>query len=181
MQETWDVGSSPGSRRSSGGGSDNSLQYFCLENAMDRGAWLQSKGLQRVGNDWVTNSALVHTRACEPSHFSCVWLFVTLWTIACQAPLSMRSLGKSTRVGCHALLQRIFPTQVSNLSLLHCKRILTHWAIWVAPAVAQSCSQRYCLIYSNLFSSVLVIWLDVKWKRWFEGSQMIVLNRWLRI
>ena len=39
MQETWDVGSSPGSRRSSGGGSDNSLQYFCLENAMDRGAW----------------------------------------------------------------------------------------------------------------------------------------------
>ena len=23
------------------------------------------------------------------SHFSCVWLFVTLWTIACQAPLSM--------------------------------------------------------------------------------------------
>ena len=23
------------------------------------------------------------------SHFSCVWLFATLWTIACQAPLSM--------------------------------------------------------------------------------------------
>ena len=22
-------------------------------------------------------------------HFSCVWLFVTLWTVACQAPLSM--------------------------------------------------------------------------------------------
>ena len=23
------------------------------------------------------------------SHFSCVWLFMTLWTVACQAPLSM--------------------------------------------------------------------------------------------
>ena len=23
------------------------------------------------------------------SHFSCVWLFVTLWTVALQAPLSM--------------------------------------------------------------------------------------------
>ena len=23
------------------------------------------------------------------SHFSCVWLFVTLWTVACQTPLSM--------------------------------------------------------------------------------------------
>ena len=28
-------------------------------------------------------------RVCVLSHFSCVWLFVTLWTIACQAPLSM--------------------------------------------------------------------------------------------
>ena len=25
------------------------------------------------------------------SCFSCVWLFVTLWTVACQAPLSMDS------------------------------------------------------------------------------------------
>ena len=27
--------------------------------------------------------------ACMFSYFSCVWLFVTPWTIACQAPLSM--------------------------------------------------------------------------------------------
>ena len=26
---------------------------------------------------------------CVPSHFSLVQLFVTLWTVACQAPLSM--------------------------------------------------------------------------------------------
>ena len=26
---------------------------------------------------------------CELSHFSCVQLFVTLWTVACQAPLSL--------------------------------------------------------------------------------------------
>ena len=52
------------------------------------------------------------------SHFSCVWLFVTLWTIAHQAPLSMDSPGKNTGVGFHALLQGIFPTQGSNLSLL---------------------------------------------------------------
>ena len=29
--------------------------------------------------------------------------------------------GKNTGVGCHALLQEIFPTQGSNLGLLHCK------------------------------------------------------------
>ena len=28
-------------------------------------------------------------RVCVLSHFSCVWLFVTPWTIARQAPLSM--------------------------------------------------------------------------------------------
>ena len=38
------------------------------------------------------------------------------------------SLGKSTRVGCHALLQGVFPTQRSNLHLLHCRQILYHWA-----------------------------------------------------
>ena len=34
-----DAGSIPGSRRSPGGGHGNSLQYSCLENPMDRGAW----------------------------------------------------------------------------------------------------------------------------------------------
>ena len=36
------------------------------------------------------------------------------------------SPGKNTRVGCHALLQGIFPTQWSNPGLLHCKWILYH-------------------------------------------------------
>ena len=34
-----DVGSIPGLGRSPGGGHDNPLQYSCLENPMDRGAW----------------------------------------------------------------------------------------------------------------------------------------------
>ena len=34
-----DVGSIPGSERSPGVGNDNPLQYSCLENPMDRGAW----------------------------------------------------------------------------------------------------------------------------------------------
>ena len=33
------VGSIPGLGRSPGGGHDNPLQYSCLENPMDRGAW----------------------------------------------------------------------------------------------------------------------------------------------
>ena len=34
-----DLGSIPGSGRSPGGGNGNPLQYSCLENPMDRGAW----------------------------------------------------------------------------------------------------------------------------------------------
>ena len=38
MQETW-VRSLPGSGRFPEGGHGNPLQYSCLENPMDRGAW----------------------------------------------------------------------------------------------------------------------------------------------
>ena len=41
------------------------------------------------------------------------------------------SPDKSTRVGCHVLLQGIFLTQGSNLGLLHCRQslLLSHWGI----------------------------------------------------
>ena len=46
--------------------------------------------------------------------------FVTPWTVALQAPLSMGIFpGKNSGVGCHFLLQGIFPTQGLNLHLLH--------------------------------------------------------------
>ena len=43
-----------------GEGNGNPLQYSCLENPMDGGAWcrLLSMGSQRVGHDWVTSPSL---------------------------------------------------------------------------------------------------------------------------
>ena len=37
--DTRDLASIPGLGRSPGEGNDNPLQYSCLENPMDRGAW----------------------------------------------------------------------------------------------------------------------------------------------
>ena len=37
------------------------------------------------------------------------------------------SPGKTTGVGSHSLLHRIFPIQGSNPCLLHCRQILNHW------------------------------------------------------
>ena len=45
-----DMGSIPGSGRSPGVGNDNPLQYSCLENSIDRGAW------------WVTVHAVANSQ-----------------------------------------------------------------------------------------------------------------------
>ena len=50
-----DTGSIPGSGRSLGEGNGNLLQYSCLGNPMDRGAWRAPvHGVTRVGYDLVT-------------------------------------------------------------------------------------------------------------------------------
>ena len=51
-------------------------------------------------------------------------LFGTPWTVVYQAPLSMDFPGKNTGVGCHFLLQEIFPTQGLNPGLSHCRQTL---------------------------------------------------------
>ena len=53
-----------------------------------------------------------------------VQLFGTPWTVAHQAPPLWDSAGKNTGVGCHFLLQGIFPTQGLNPGLLHCRQML---------------------------------------------------------
>ena len=53
---------------------------------------------------------------CVLSH---VQLFVTPWTVACQALLAMRFSRENIGVGCHFFLQGIFLTQGSNPGLLH--------------------------------------------------------------
>ena len=63
------------------------------------------------------------------SHFSRVWLFATLWTVALPGSSVHElfcpgySVQANTGVGCHALLQGIFPTQGWKPHLL----CLLHW------------------------------------------------------
>ena len=52
-EDIRDTGSIPGSGRPPGGGHGNPLQYSCLENPMDRGAWpATSTGSHRVRHNW---------------------------------------------------------------------------------------------------------------------------------
>jgi len=43
------------------------------------------------------------------------------------------SPGKYTGMGCHAILQRVFPTQGSNPGLQHCEQILYHLSHQESP------------------------------------------------
>ena len=52
-----DLGSIPGLGRSPGEGNGNPLQYSCLENPMDRGAWQATvHGVKRVSHDLETKA-----------------------------------------------------------------------------------------------------------------------------
>ena len=63
-----DTGSIPGSGRFPGGGHGNLLQYFCLENPMDRGAWratVQSRKEADISEDLackLVKSDLLHLK-----------------------------------------------------------------------------------------------------------------------
>ena len=63
----------------------------------------------------------------SPNHMMCVCMhafFPTLWTVACQAPLSIEFSGQEYRSGLPFPSLGNFPTQGSNPGLLHCGQIL---------------------------------------------------------
>ena len=77
-----------------GEGNGNSLQCSCLKNPRDGGAWWAA--VYGVTQSW--------TRLKRLSSSS-ILLFVTPWTVAHKAPLSMEFSRQETGMGCHFLLQ----------------------------------------------------------------------------
>ena len=73
-----------------------------------------------------------------------------------------KSPGKITGVGCHFLLQGIFPTQGSNLGLLHCRQILYclsyQGSPWGHDAKWNKCGREreklYDIIYMHNFKKL---------------------------
>ena len=85
------------------------------------------------------NVKIVNTCMCV--HLLKFCLTATLWTVAHQASLSMGFFRKNTGVGSHSLLQGIFPTQRSNLGLLHCRQIL----YWSNQSILKEINPEYSL------------------------------------
>ena len=72
-----DPGSIPGLGRYPGEGNGHPLQYSCLENLMDRGAWQTVHGLARVGHDLVI----------KPPPSQAVYILIYYWLDIFQAVL----------------------------------------------------------------------------------------------
>ena len=83
-----ELGSIPRTRRSTGKRNSYPLQYSCLEDSMERGAWwLQSMGLQRVRHYWVANKYISSygwasvIYYCETSHPKTQWPSKVICTV----------------------------------------------------------------------------------------------------
>jgi hypothetical protein len=79
---------------------------------------------------------------------SCVWLFVTPWTI-----LSMEFSRQNTGVGCRFLLQGIIPIQGSNPGIPHCRLILYLLSHKGSPTLIRN-------MFNQLGRSLVLFWLE---------------------
>ena len=83
-----DVGSIPRSGRSSGAGHGNPLQYSCLENPMDKGAW--QAAVHRATKSWARLKRLsMHACRAILTGLGCVLVLKLDW------PHGVRAAGKS--------------------------------------------------------------------------------------
>ena len=85
---------------------------------------------------------------------SCIWLWSRgLYPARLLCPWD--SPGKNAGVGCHALLQGIFPTQGENLGLLHCGQIF--FTSWATREVLQYLKIINCFIFKSIKMTSLFV------------------------
>ena len=107
------------------------IRGFCFD-------WQASEPMSTFRNVILMNIPVMQGRVL--SHFSPIRLFGALWTVACQLPL------KNTGVGCHALIQGIFPIQGSN----ECLICLLYWQVASLPLVPPGKPSPVVVICKNV-------------------------------
>ena len=105
---------------------------------------------------------LLHHVSCQVRNMLCLvtQLCVTVFdTMDCSLPGSSvhgDSPGKNTGVGCHALLQGIFPTQGSNPGLSLCRWILCILSHQGSPSKKHNQLNKFLLFFFEAIASLLV-------------------------
>ena len=148
---------------------------------MDRGGWQAT--VHRVTKSWTQLAALFFLHVLCLVAQSCLTLCDPM---ACSLPGSSvhgDSPRKTTGVGCHALLQEIFPTQGWNSGLPHCDRTqVSHIAggfftIWATrEALFIHCIYQHWMDIHVIF---LLLNKKVYSTKAFSWTSLVV--QWLRI
>ena len=82
MQEMQEmVGSIPALGRSPGEGNGNLPQYSCMGNPTEEPGKPQSMGLQRIRQDWATNTFTFHTFTAQLHFYSLIHSFNRYWML----------------------------------------------------------------------------------------------------
>ena len=95
---------------------------------------------------------------CRLSCFSHVWLFVTLWTVAHQAPLSMIRFSRQEHWSGLPCPQGIFLTQGLNLCLLH----LLHWQVVSLPLAPPRKLSTHYITLQMLLNSLHILLIKIE-------------------
>ena len=104
----------------------NVTQLMCGKNEYVKIMWIF----------YVINSFVKAAVLCLVTQ-SCLTLCDPMDCIPLVSSVHGDSLGKNTGVGCHALLQGIFPTQGLNPDLSHCRWILYHLSHQGSPRILE--------------------------------------------
>ena len=112
-----DMGLMLGSERSPAEGNGNLLQYFCLENPMDRGAWRATVHGIAKSQTWLRD-----------------WTELTLNdTMDCSLPGSfVHGISQARVLECIAISSSRGSSQPKDPTLVSCidRQVLYHWATW---------------------------------------------------
>ena len=140
------------------------LQYSCLKNPMDRGAWwLQSMGSQRVRHDWVTNTFCVALDFPIPTILVAQHLLSTLYVFG-EIPILW--LYRSPRLGSCFFpspsqpVMHFDPSKIGSVSQKYIKKnkcIKEHKGALVTQDYMLSTGSAWTVILNILFHNTVQV------------------------
>ena len=124
----------------------HSLRRICDQSLQPKCSPSVYSGLSWIPDNWTTPPR------CPGQHQSLSRVRLCVTPMECgpsSSSVPWDPPGQNTEVGCHALLQGIFPTQGSSLGLLHCRQILHRLSWKVAKAACEDGSLPPLLHYPH--------------------------------